>query len=371
LAQHTGRSIVNIDLARIRTNKQLMKIFFNKSRSVEGEYMDDEVGFKDAIFVMEDVDSASNVVKRRDGKTTSDVIQTESLEIQPKSIWRMLLNSNSDECQELVNELMEKSERLRDDAKTPEVLRDVVLQMKSLPGLTIVSETVEDPKLKKIGQDSLEAADQIMEKSTKVSEFLAFHAKKLMALLKSGAELSNDVVNELLETRVSTVSETELNSAMPVSREVSWTNGAFPQLDLLTRFTNSDVGASTTSAKDVGALNTAFKDFGVPKSGVNGGTDATANGKDGAFGGFGLGSFSPFASVRTDALNLSGLLNCLDGVVDSPGRLVILTSNHPEVLDPALVRGGLSLYMVSFLVSQLCFVCSFCERQVRPVRSPA
>jgi hypothetical protein len=115
-------------LARIRTNKQLMKIFFNKSRSVEGEYMDDEVGFKDAIFVMEDVDSASNVVKRRDGKTTSDVVQTESVEIQPKSIWRMLLNSNNGNCQKLVNELMEKSERLRDDAKTSEVLRDVVLR---------------------------------------------------------------------------------------------------------------------------------------------------------------------------------------------------------------------------------------------------
>ena len=34
-----------------------------------------------------------------------------------------------------------------------------------------------------------------------------------------------------------------------------------------------------------------------------------------------------------DALNLSGLLNVLDGVVDTPGRIVVMTANHPEKLD--------------------------------------
>jgi chaperone BCS1 len=41
-----------------------------------------------------------------------------------------------------------------------------------------------------------------------------------------------------------------------------------------------------------------------------------------------------------DALNLAGLLNVLDGVVDSPGRIVIMSTNHPEKLDPALIRPG-------------------------------
>ena len=34
------------------------------------------------------------------------------------------------------------------------------------------------------------------------------------------------------------------------------------------------------------------------------------------------------------------MLNVLDGVVDTPGRMIIMTSNHPEVLDPALIRPG-------------------------------
>ena len=42
----------------------------------------------------------------------------------------------------------------------------------------------------------------------------------------------------------------------------------------------------------------------------------------------------------TDELNLAGLLNVLDGVVDTPERILIMTSNHPEKLDPALVRPG-------------------------------
>ncbi len=41
-----------------------------------------------------------------------------------------------------------------------------------------------------------------------------------------------------------------------------------------------------------------------------------------------------------DELNLAGLLNVLDGVVDTPGRIIVMTSNHPEKLDPALIRPG-------------------------------
>lgn len=44
--------------------------------------------------------------------------------------------------------------------------------------------------------------------------------------------------------------------------------------------------------------------------------------------------------LADEALTLSGLLNVLDGIQDSPGRIVVMTSNHPETLDPALTRPG-------------------------------
>ena len=46
------------------------------------------------------------------------------------------------------------------------------------------------------------------------------------------------------------------------------------------------------------------------------------------------------SDTKSDKLDLSGLLNILDGVVDTPGRIFIMTSNHPERLDAALIRPG-------------------------------
>ncbi|RKP07784.1 P-loop containing nucleoside triphosphate hydrolase protein, partial [Thamnocephalis sphaerospora] len=37
---------------------------------------------------------------------------------------------------------------------------------------------------------------------------------------------------------------------------------------------------------------------------------------------------------------LSALLACLDGQVVNEGNIVIMTTNHPELLDPALTRAG-------------------------------
>ena len=39
-------------------------------------------------------------------------------------------------------------------------------------------------------------------------------------------------------------------------------------------------------------------------------------------------------------LTLSGLLNAIDGVFSTHGRILIMTTNHPEVLDEALIRPG-------------------------------
>mgnify|MGYP003866327329 CR=1 FL=1 len=51
-------------------------------------------------------------------------------------------------------------------------------------------------------------------------------------------------------------------------------------------------------------------------------------------------TYRPSPSPVVDQLSLAGLLNALDGIVDTPGRIVIMTTNHPEMLDPALVRPG-------------------------------
>ena len=51
------------------------------------------------------------------------------------------------------------------------------------------------------------------------------------------------------------------------------------------------------------------------------------------------------------ALTFSGLLNAIDGVAAQEGRMLFMTTNHPEALDPALVRPGRVDVRMSF---QLC-----------------
>ncbi len=43
---------------------------------------------------------------------------------------------------------------------------------------------------------------------------------------------------------------------------------------------------------------------------------------------------------KENKLTLSGILNALDGVFNTHGRILIMTSNHPEILDEALIRPG-------------------------------
>jgi chaperone BCS1 len=46
------------------------------------------------------------------------------------------------------------------------------------------------------------------------------------------------------------------------------------------------------------------------------------------------------AEKEEATLTLSGLLNALDGTFSRDGRVLVLTTNHPENIDPALIRPG-------------------------------
>eukprot|EP00437_Effrenium_voratum_P023664 CAMPEP_0181412176 /NCGR_PEP_ID=MMETSP1110-20121109/8285_1 /TAXON_ID=174948 /ORGANISM="Symbiodinium sp., Strain CCMP421" /LENGTH=649 /DNA_ID=CAMNT_0023534877 /DNA_START=37 /DNA_END=1983 /DNA_ORIENTATION=- len=215
LAQHTDRSIVNVPLARINTNTELMQLIFDQKYTVEGIESPVRLRIKDVIFVMEDVDAASTVVHRRDEK--SDAAKREEL----------MSMQNLDRIERL-----EKLERLATKMEAAE-------KEGAKPSGGEKPETVSSP--------SKPAAEK--PESTKKED-----AKK-----EVNAELLQQMLDVIHANRESTV----------------W-----------------------------GPVGTA---------------ESTTSG---------------------DKLNLAGILNTLDGVVDTPGRLLVMTSNHPEKLDPALIRPG-------------------------------
>ena len=52
--------------------------------------------------------------------------------------------------------------------------------------------------------------------------------------------------------------------------------------------------------------------------------------------------------ILKDQIDLSFLLNILDGTLESPGRMLVITSNFPERIDRALIRPGRIDMIVNF-----------------------
>ncbi|PMD55325.1 uncharacterized protein K444DRAFT_697289, partial [Hyaloscypha bicolor E] len=51
---------------------------------------------------------------------------------------------------------------------------------------------------------------------------------------------------------------------------------------------------------------------------------------------------------KKKTISLSGLLNVIDGVASHEGRVLVMTTNHREKLDPALIRPGRVDHEVEF-----------------------
>lgn len=47
-----------------------------------------------------------------------------------------------------------------------------------------------------------------------------------------------------------------------------------------------------------------------------------------------------FTEEESSKVTFSGLLNALDGISTPEGHIIFMTTNHPEILDPALIRPG-------------------------------
>mmetsp|Transcript_58405 Transcript_58405/g.139291 ORF Transcript_58405/g.139291 Transcript_58405/m.139291 type:complete len:731 (+) Transcript_58405:75-2267(+) len=222
VAHHTQRNIVNVPLARIQTNAELMDVMFDSRYQVVGQEVPIKLRFKDIIFVMEDVDAISKIVHRRDGK---------------------------------------------DGKAETSVSTTVEVSTTSKEGTTVLKKTTTaggtEVEVEEKGEDKAEPKPAAKEPSLKK-------------------------VEEEPKDAPSGVDDDEEDKTAK--------DGAVAQLvSLLAPVQGPSNSGSTGIASSSGV---------------------------------------------SDKLNLSGILNALDGVVDSPNRILVMTSNHPEKLDPALIRPG-------------------------------
>jgi len=321
LAQRTGRSIVNVPLARISTNAELASVFFDQKHSIEGENVPITLGFKDVIFVMEDIDAVSKIVKRRDGKTTTQIANTEHLEtMKQKPLWTMILESTNKSCKILTEELIEKSERLKKAARDPHILSTKVQRATRVPGIRIIGECTRNDTTRSIAKEAALSVDKLMEGYEKVDSFLGKHAESLKQMLDTGCEINEAFENELLGIYP--------DGPHPQGSFVSLCSSELSAEDSFDQISDDEYNSQVKTYFE--SMKTNENDSkNVNKSSFIGPKSETVTGS------------SNFAfRNRRDELNLTGILNVLDGVVDTPGRMLIITTNHPEMLDPALIRPG-------------------------------
>ena len=346
LAQHTGRSIVNVPLARISTNQELMDIMFDQSYMVMGDDVPIKLGFKDVIFVMEDVDAAAKIVQRRDGKTGS-IARAEqrshlSAEDQARLVggptnttpWSLLLSYNGDDdnVKALVDDLIGKSERLKAAAVASASLVATAagLRMPKAPGPSSEKERNELEK-KTPRERATVAANKVketmneqIERKDAMDNFVKAFSSGLRRALKAGA-----VVDAALEDELLGLTPPEQTNGIKAERIGSLgygydTNGP-PEKAA------AEDDEEESSGMDMQMMMAQMMSMNS-SAGASGGTSAGGGASSMTYG-------SGYA-LKRDKLNLSGLLNVLDGVVDTPERIVVMTTNHPEILDPALIRPG-------------------------------
>merc|ERR1711998_699545 len=166
-----------------------------------------------------------------------------------------------------------------------------------------------------------EAMQQRCERKGATDCFVKTFSSGLHKLLEAGA-----VVDAALEDELLGVTKLEqLSDSAAKSSALGYDGGAKPSAD---DDDNSDTGGTMSDMQMMMMMSMT-------------GAANTSGGSGGAGMAGGAGSLYDWSgSLKRDKLNLSGLLNVLDGVVDTPERIVVMTTNHPEILDPALIRPG-------------------------------
>jgi mitochondrial chaperone BCS1 len=80
-------------------------------------------------------------------------------------------------------------------------------------------------------------------------------------------------------------------------------------------------------------------------------------------------------SLNNQGVSMSGLLNAIDGVASQEGRVLVMTTNHPEKLDDALVRPGRIDMKIKFTLANKqqtreLFMRMYCEDTQDLMRQP-
>ncbi|CEM31946.1 unnamed protein product [Vitrella brassicaformis CCMP3155] len=341
LAQYTHRHVVTISLEKIKTNQQLMDLFFDLVFPVQNDWRENRFKFHEVIFVMEDIDCASEVVYARKGakkyknaKKTMPALPTvpdDPLDTvtQPQAHHEMLRQIS-------LNSKVPSSSSSPSPSRSPP--RQPPSPSRGAGAL------VTDIRL--TGMDGNHGSDDELTPSVlPPTESSSDNKTEWEAASKEKDHTS--VIREVSQPPMPSPTLPPAPAPTPTPLAPAADAAAVADAPAADREESDDEDHSagpTNEAKEAALMGKLLGQL----IGIGGKSDPKKEGKEGPSGeGMGLGALiggvgvgGGFADPLADKLNLAGLLNVMDGVIDSPGRIVVLTTNHPEKLDPALIRPG-------------------------------
>eukprot|EP00752_Nemacystus_decipiens_P016297 g14574.t1 len=342
LACQTGRHIIQVPLGRVNTNQDLMNIMFDESFPVAKQEFPVSLKQDNVIFVFEDVDAASKIVQAR--RSTNSIANVGASVRQPKGIGRSKSSNNT-------TNLTTKNEQQADEGKDKDKDKgkgkdrggtaDGAKENKAVPDTstsaatsTVMSTPARLPATPPPLVQSPSTSDD-------VSNALALSSPSKSeedAVVVTAAEGEKGV--EALAEGEAVGRGAEGKATPPVDGGCGGGKEVKKGADKVDAAEVDEGDSNEDSCSSSSSSSTSSGSDGDDDSDVEDTTTTTAvgitsfNGKNRKNGGR-----VKYAN-KYDKLDLSGLLNALDGVVDTPGRIVVLTTNVVDILDPALIRPG-------------------------------
>ncbi|CAN0119203.1 unnamed protein product [Scytosiphon promiscuus] len=373
LACHTGRNVVNEPVVSggvEGTRQELMDIVFDQKFPVIGEELPVTLGFENVIFVMEDVDAASPIVQSRDRskrkkrgtkttvKVTQEVTTPHPVAPTKKATKKTSSSSSPSEAKDVTTAAKRKTSSAAPAEEASGCSANAV-PTKTKPALALerpvrLQRSISQPTERRRGAvggitrkvtlferttttttlDSSSSSSSSSGSLNNEREENVGVARGKLAVGDSGAQKEDD--DEMAGSDgdgSSCCSDRDSSS----SSSCCTSDGSDPDSD-----SDSDGGTRVCGPvrrgddgdddEEDGVMIVALAKSLGEDGGRSGGNTKKKKKKKGK-------EKSKWAS-KTDKLDLAGLLNVLDGVVDTPGRIVIMTTNHPETLDAALIRPG-------------------------------
>lgn len=324
LAAYTGRHVVSIPLHLIRTNQQLYDIFLGRSFTCVGEVGEEKLPLEEIIFYMDDREGSNEVIWARQRKRVVRMRKptrlTASIPSQRRSHAKdnaAFVEGQKSSAHRLLHRRSDSNDPMQEERRAGEEVHD--------------SEEVKEEK-----KTMEEAADRMAAAFTEEEDG---EYKQVVVALPE--------IRQKPRGRFG-IEEEEEGAEGGMYSGQRWDARLLDDERMM--FPSASDGFSFSPGREfsVAASQRSATSFSGdkrnPASGVP--TRVTFGNDGGRAAGMPPLSSPPKRSIfsmfdaATDKLDLSGLLNVLDGVVDTPGRIMVMSTQHPERLDPALVRPG-------------------------------